>query len=84
MKDRILDKCKTPKDLPKEDAFQLVYIKQEQPPLTHKENSRLYTEFKKLRETYEDDEAVKIKLYKGKLYKNEEVVDQFDLLNQHF
>ena len=61
-----------------------VYVKSEQTPLTRKENSRLYGEFKKLQETHKDDENMKVVLQKGKLYLNDEVVDEYSLSNQLF
>ena len=84
LKDRIMERCKSLKDLDNENPFKLVYIKHEQPPLTHRENNRLYGKFKKLREDFKNDTTVNIRLYKGKLYKNEEIVDEFDLRNQNF
>ena len=61
-----------------------VYMRSEQPPLTSKENSRLFAEMKKLREQYEGDETANIKLEKGKLTFNGTVVDEFNLTNQIF
>ena len=65
-------------------VFKKVYIKSEQTPLTRKENSRLYDQFKKLRETHKDNAENRIRLEKGKLYMNNDVVDEFNLANQIF
>ena len=53
-------------------------------PLTRKENSRIYNEFKKLRETHKDNHRNRLQLDKGKLYLNDNVVDEFNLINQIF
>ena len=79
-----MDQRMTLKDLPKENKFKYVYLKHDEPPMTHKENTRLYKEFKTLRELHKNDDTTKIILSKGKLYKNDEVVDEFNLTNQNF
>ena len=84
IKKELMHKCKNLKNLDDDNPFKKVYIKQEQPPLTRKENDRLYKQFKMLRETYKDDDNVQIKLYRGKLYNNEAVIDEFSLFNQYF
>ena len=61
-----------------------VFIKNEQTPLTRKENTRLYSEFKKLVETHKDDRGMKVKLERGKLFLNDRQVDEFSLANQLF
>ena len=61
-----------------------MFIKSEQTPLTNRESSRLYGEFKKLREEHDGDETNIIRLEKGKLFHNEVVVDEFNLENQIF
>ena len=71
---KLMEKCKELKELDERDPLQLVYIKNEQPPMmTYKENSRLYGEFKKLCEIYKDNEEIKVKLFKGKLFRNDSV-----------
>ena len=62
IKKQVLDKCRNLKDLADEHAFKKIYLKQEQPPLTRKENTRLYNEFKKLQEAHRYDDTVQIKL----------------------
>ena len=52
--------------------------------LTNKENSRLFSEFNKLRERHDSDEDTLIKLEKGKLYNNGIVMDEFNLNHQIF
>ena len=45
-KKSLLEQCKKLKDRDETDPFRRVYIKHEQPPMTHKENNR-HHEFKK-------------------------------------
>ena len=81
----LLGKCKEIKTrTEKNDSMRKVFIKSEQTPLTNREISRLYGEFKKLREQHDGDDTNIIKLEKGKLYHNEVVVDEFNLENQIF
>ena len=80
----ILDNSKELNKLGEDNVLKKVYVKSEQTPLTRKENSRLYGEFKKLQETHKDDENMKVVLQKGKLYLNDEVVDEYSLSNQLF
>ena len=63
-----------------------VYLKNEDTPLQRKENDRLFQKMRNLR-AEEDDPENPVNLYKirsGKLYKNEEVIDTFNLENQLF
>ena len=83
-KKEIMDMRMTLKDLPRDNLFSYVYLKHEEPPMTHKENTRLYGEFKKLRDLHQEDETTIIKLEKGKLYENDEIMDEFNLTNQNF
>ena len=83
-KKSLLSNSKKLNQLPDSDVRRKVFIKNEQTPLTRKENSRLFGEFKKLQETHKDDETKIVKLEKGKLYFNGEVVDEFSLTNQLF
>ena len=61
-----------------------VFIRSEQTPLASKENSRLYEEFKKLRDQHEGDDTTVVKLEKGKLFVKDKCVDEFNLANQLF
>ena len=72
------------KDLDEGHTLRKVYIKSGQTPLTRKENSRLYWELKKLIATHKDDRNNRVRLDKGKLYLNNNVVDEFNLANQIF
>ena len=83
-KKNILQNSKKLNGLQEDNVLRKVFIKNEQTPLTRKENSRIYGEFKKLKELHEADESQKVKLEKGKLYLNDEVVDEFNLSNQLF
>lgn len=82
-KEMLMAKCKMLKYLDEEHAFRTVFIKSEQPPMTDKENNRLYSEFKKLCDLHKGDNGMVIKLIKGKLYKNDVVIDEFNLTNQN-
>ena len=84
VKEELLKKSKTLKDLAEEHVLKKVYIKSDQTPLTRKENSRIYNEFKKLLETHKDDRTKRVRLEKGKLYLNDDSVDEFNLANQIF
>ena len=80
----LLTKCKKLKDLGETHAFKKVFIRYEQTPLMRKENTRLWDEYKKLNDTHKNDENMKVRLEKGKLFLNADVVDQFSLTNQIF
>ena len=60
-------------------------MKNDDPPLTRKENERLHSKMKQLREL-EDPEVPQNKYFikERKLYKNEEAIDEFNLNNQLF
>ena len=81
---KILDNSKNLNGLSDDNVLKKVYVKSEQTPLTRKENSRLWGEFKRLQESHRDDVTKRIKLEKGKLYLNDDVVDEFSLTNQLF
>ena len=67
------------------DSIRKVFVRCEDPPLTRKENRRLSDKLKKLKAELEPgDEETKIKLSKGKLYRNQTVIDEFNLSNQIF
>ena len=83
-KKNLLSNSKKLNGLSDDDVRKKVFIKSEQTPLTRKENSRLYGEFKKLQTTHKDDDTKIVKLEKGKLYLDGEVVDEFSLTNQLF
>jgi hypothetical protein len=83
-KKNILDNSKKLNGLAEDNLLKKVYVKNEQTPLTRKENSRIYGEFKKLQQTHEGDETKQVKLERGKLYLNGDVVDEFSLTNQLF
>ena len=63
-----------------------VFIKNDDPPLTQKENQRLNTKVKELREAEDaDDPDNRYMIKSGKLMKNgNEIVDEFNLNNQLF
>ena len=81
----LLGKCKDLKNRTEENDWRRrVFIRSEQTPLTNRENSRLYGEYKKRRDEHSEDRDTVIKLEKGKLYLNGVVVDEFNLINQIF
>ena len=84
VKDELLKHTKKLKDLSVDHTLKKVYIKHEQTPLTRKENTRMYNEFKKLRETHKDNEQNRVRFERGKLYLKDNVVDEVNLANQIF
>ena len=78
--------CKKFKDLPAGSPLKKVFLKNEDTPLQKKENDRLFKKMRDLRAEEEDpDNPTNVyKIRSGKLYKNEEVVDTFNLENQLF
>ena len=63
-----------------------MFLKNEDTPLQKKENDRLYQKMRELRaaEANQDDPENVYKLKSGKLYKNDDVIDSFNLENQLF
>ena len=53
-------------------------------PLTKKENDRIYKKFRELRDLYQGDIQMEVKLKYGELYVNDEIVDEFSISNQIF
>ena len=83
---KIFKGCVKLKDLNPDNYLKKIFIKNDDPPLTRKENERLYIKLKELREK-EDKDNPENRYYikKGKLYKNGgDVVDEFNLSNQLF
>ena len=71
--------------MPDESPLRKVWIKNEDTPLQKKENDRLYKKLRDLRA--EEDEGAPENTYRirgGKLFKNNEVIDTFNLENQLF
>ena len=86
VKKKIFEGCRKFKDLPLESPIKKVFLKNEDTPLQKKENDRLYQKMRELRAEEEDpDNPTNIyKIRSGKLYKNDEVLDTFNLENQLF
>ena len=80
-KDIIMEKKTSLNSLDELHPLRKVYIKNDQPPLTNKENNRLRVKARNIRTTNPDDT---VKIDKGKLYQNDVVVDEFNLANQLF
>ena len=74
------------KPLQADNYLKRIFIKNDDPPLTRKQNGRLRNKMKELREN-EDRENPENRYHikKGKLYRNdEECIDEFNLSNQLF
>ena len=63
-----------------------VFLKNEDTPLQKKENDRLFKKMRDLRDAEEDPDnpANTYRIRSGKLFKNDEVIDTFNLENQLF
>lgn len=86
MKKKIFEGCRKFKNLPLISPLKKVFLKNEDTPLQKKENDRLYRKMRDLRAAEEDPDnpTNKYIIRSGKLYKNEEVLDTFNLENQLF
>jgi hypothetical protein len=69
------------KDLKKHPEFKGVYISPDDPPLTRKENGRLRQSLKSAKIDNPDSTCY---IKRGELFKDNEVIDHFDLRNQLF
>ena len=84
VKENVVKGAKELKKLKPEDhPLRKIYIKWDQPPLTNKENNRLFTKMITLRND-DADENNEYKIKQGKLLKNNVAVDEFNLSNQLF
>ena len=84
MRMNILKNCKNLGKLAEGHALKKVFIKSEAPPLTRKENKRLADKMWTLRRAEPPGSTIKYILSKGKLLKDDQVIDEFDLGNQIF
>ena len=86
IKKKTFEGCRKFKDIPDGSPMKKIFLKNEDTPLQKKENDRLYKQLRELRDAEEDpDNPVNVyKLRSGKLYKNDEVIDTFNLENQLF
>ena len=69
------------KDLPETDPLKKVFIKNDEPPMTHKENVRLRTKAYNLRQQNPDSNVT---ITKGVLFQDEIKIDEFNINNQIF
>ena len=78
--------CKNFKEVGRTSYLKKIFIKNDDPPLTRKENERLGKKMKELREVEDADNPVnRYHIKGGKLFKNgDECVDTFNLNNQLF
>ena len=87
MRSQLFKGCGKFKTVPPDSYLKKVFLKNDDPPLTRRENDRLYKEMKRLRELEDADNPVnKYTLRNGKgLFKNgDECIDEFNLCNQLF
>ena len=86
VKSRIFQGCKNFRELDPENYLKKVFIKNDDPPMTRRENDRLFKKMKELREAEDRDHPDnKYHIKSGKLFKNgDNCIDQFDLSNQIF
>ena len=68
-------------ELPLDHPLKKVFIKNDEPPLTRKENVRLRVKKYNLRQENRDSEVI---IKKGVLYKDNVKIDNFDINNQIF
>ena len=64
-----------------EDPLRKVFIRHEASPLHRKENDRIYSKLKKSKEDHPDTEY---KIIKGKLYEDDQEIDEFNIKNSIF
>jgi hypothetical protein len=81
MKKKIMDNKNKVNDLRDEHPWKYVYMKNDEPLMTRKENDRIRYRKRCLKREYPHDE---FKIEKGKLYHGGVVVDSFNLDNQLF
>ena len=85
IKKKVFAGCKKFRELPEGSPLRKIWIKNEDTPLQKKENDRLYTKFRNLKSQEDEENPVNIyKIKGGKLFKNDEVIDTFNLENQLF
>ena len=84
MKDKIMkNKKEKLKDLDEEHSYRRIFINNDSSPLNRKENDRLSKKLYNLKRQNEGNGDV-YKMEKGKLYKNRDVIDQFNIANSIF
>ena len=82
---KIFKGCAKFKDLPAASCIKKIWLKNEDTPMQKKENDRLYSKMRELRNAEDPDNPVNTyKIKSGKLLKNDEVIDNFNLENQIF
>ena len=87
MKSNIFKGCAKFKGLDEQNYLRKIFLKNDDPPLTRKEHERLSSKMKELREQEQADPGEPQNRYyikKGVLYKNDELIDEFNLNNQLF
>ena len=80
----ILRNSKKLGEINENDAIRKVFIRCEDPPIARKENKRPADIFRTLQNSLEPGNTTIYKLSRGKLLRDEAVIDQFDLSNQIF
>ena len=88
VKSKLFKGCSKFKGLNDDNFLKKIFIKNDDPPLTRKENQRLYGVVKELREKEDPGHpANRYRIKKGKVIKNDDetqVIDEFNLSNQLF
>ena len=82
-RDMLCKEVKKLNDLGTGNTLRKVFIKNETTPLVRKENDRIYTKLRKLRED-NPGETEKFKIVKGKLMDGNTVLDEFNINNSIF
>ena len=82
-KNKLLSNTKKLKNLDENHVLRKVFIKNETTPLIRKENDRLYTNMKKLKDENPIDRD-KFKILKGKLMHGDNIIDEFNMNNSIF
>ena len=84
-KSNIFKGCAKFKTLEENNYLRRIFLKNDDPPLTRKENERLQGKMKQLRDLEDPiDPENKYYIKKGTLFKNNEPLDEFNLNNQLF
>ncbi len=87
VRSKIFKGCSKFRDIHRDNYMKRIFLKNDDPPMTRKENDRLYKKMKELREAEDKDNPENKYFIKGgKLYKNDEAdsIDEFNLSNQLF
>ena len=82
-KGKVMKNAKNIVNLADEHPLRRVFIRYDQPPLTNRENQRLYSKLRDLR-TADSDHEHEYKITRGVLYQGTVEIDRFNISNQLF